>query len=68
MVLSIICRKCRNKDEKKFKEEPIQVLKVLDLINNIEKYQKSMVKENIRQEFRLKEIEKTRNYFINYEN
>ena len=61
-------RKCRNKDEKIFKEESIEVFKILDLINNIEKYQKSMVKENIRQEFRLKEIEKTRNYFINYEN
>ena len=61
-------RKCRNKDEKISKEESIEVFKILDLINNIEKYQKSMVKENIRQEFRLKEIEKTRNYFINYEN
>ena len=41
------------------KEEPIKILQVLGLIDNIEKYQK-----NVAQEFWLKGIEKTENYFI----
>ena len=37
LVLSIICRKCKNKDEKIFKEEElIEMLKILGLIENIE--------------------------------
>ena len=41
LVLSIICCKCKNKYEKIFKEkESIEILKILGLINNIEKYQK----------------------------
>ena len=41
LVLTIICSKCKNKDEKIFKEEEsIEILKILDLINDIEGYQK----------------------------
>ena len=41
LVLSIICSKCKNEDEKIFKEEePIETLKIIGLINNIEDYQK----------------------------
>ena len=44
--------KCDSKEEKIFKEaESINISKILDLINNIEKYQKNMT------EFRLKTIE-----------
>ena len=40
LVLSIICSKCKNKDEKIFKEEEsIEILKILGLVNSIEKYQ-----------------------------
>ena len=36
LVLSIICSKCKNEDEKLFKEEePIKILKILGLIENI---------------------------------
>ena len=37
LALSIICRKCENKDEKLFKEEEelIEILKFLGLIENI---------------------------------
>ena len=36
LVLSIICSKCENKNEKIFKEEKsIKILKILDLIKNI---------------------------------
>ena len=36
LVLSIICSKCKNEDEKLFKEEEsIEVLKILGLIENI---------------------------------
>ena len=41
LLLSIICSKCKNEDEKIFKEEEsIEILKILGLINNIEEYQK----------------------------
>ena len=44
---------CKNKDEKIFKEEEsIEILKSLGLI------------ENISQQFRLKNIDRTRNYFL----
>ena len=44
--------KCDSKEEKLFKEaESINISKILDLINNIEKYQKNIT------EFRLKTIE-----------
>ena len=36
LVLSIICRKCKNEDEQLFKEEkPIEILKIIGLIENI---------------------------------
>ena len=36
LVLSIICNKCKNEEEKIFKEkESIEILKVLGLIENI---------------------------------
>ena len=40
LILSIIFSKCKNEDEKIFKEkESIGILKVLGLIDNIVKYQ-----------------------------
>ena len=36
LVLSIICSKCKNEDEKLFKEEEsIEILKILGIIDNI---------------------------------
>ena len=36
LVLSIICSKCKNEDEKTFKEkESIEILKILGLFKNI---------------------------------
>ena len=44
-------------------EESIDILKILGLITNIEEYQKIYNHaENISQEFRLKNIDETRNY------
>ena len=41
LVLCIIYSKCKNEDEKIFKEEEsIEILKSHGLINNIEQYQK----------------------------
>ena len=40
LVISNICSKCKNQDEKTSKEEEsIEILKIIGLINNIEKYQ-----------------------------
>ena len=37
LVLSIICTKCKNEDEKKFKEkESVKILKILGLIGHIQ--------------------------------
>ena len=49
--LSIIYSKCRNEN---------QLIEMLKIYN----YFKNMSKENISQEFRLKEIDETNNYFI----
>ena len=38
IVVSFICSKCGSKDEKIFKEELIEISKILDLMNNIEQY------------------------------
>ena len=48
----------------KKKKNQWKILKVLRLQNSIEQYQKSMIEENIIQEFRFKEIDEQRNYFI----
>ena len=41
LVFCIICMKCKNEDEKTFKEkEQIAILKIISLINNIGEYQK----------------------------
>ena len=47
-------------------EESIEGLRILGLINNIEEYQKYIIRseENISQEFRLKNIDEARNYLI----
>ena len=64
LVLSIICSKCKNQDEKIFIEEKsIEILKILGLIEN-NNYFKNMAEENISQHFRLKNINETRNYFF----
>ena len=34
-VLSTICSKCENEDEKIFKEDSIEILKIIDLIKSI---------------------------------
>ena len=45
LVLSIICSKCKNEDEKIFKEEEsIEILKILGLIENIWLLSKKWVK------------------------
>ena len=57
LVHSIICSKCKNKDKKLFKEEePIEILNILGLFEN----SKKMTKENISQEFTLKNTGETR--------
>ena len=64
-VLSIICSYYGNKNEKIFKEEKsTEILKILGLVNKHRTERKNMAEENIIQEFRSKEIDKTRNYFI----
>ena len=35
LVLSIICSKCKNEDEKLFKEESIEILNIVGLSRNI---------------------------------
>ena len=41
LLLSSICNKCGNEDEKIYmEEESIEILKILHLINNIEEHQK----------------------------
>ena len=59
LLLSSICNKCGNEVEKIFEEEEsIEILKILELIE-IYNYFK-----NLSQEFRLKNIDETRNYFF----
>ena len=72
--MSILCDKCGNNDEKDEEEKLIDILKILVLINN--KYEQyilpneyvttlktNMVAEKS-QEFRLRNIDDTINYFI----
>ena len=35
LVLSMVCSKCKNEDEKIFEEESIEILEILSLIENI---------------------------------
>ena len=53
MVLSIICSKFKNEDEKVFKEELIEILKILGLIENIKLLEKYGRRKHS-QKFRLK--------------
>ena len=59
LVLSIICRKCKNEDEELFTEEV--ELKIYN-------YSKKMVEENLCLEFRLKNIDEITNYLIEERN
>ena len=60
-VPSVICERCE--DEKVFTEkESVEILKILDLIKNMQESQ--MKEENIRQGFRLKNLDETGNFFI----
>ena len=65
---SVVYSKYDHEYQKIFKEEDsIEILKILGLITNIEECQKLyiiMSEENISQDFRLKIIDETRNYFI----
>ena len=57
LVLSFTCDKYSSKEETILKKQSIKILKVLD-------FYLKMGDENISQEFRLKDIEQTRNYFV----
>ena len=68
-----ISNNCGIEDEKIFKEESIEILKIIGLITNIQEHQriyKSIRKyiiiseENLSREFRLENIDKTRSYLI----
>ena len=49
LVVSVICSKCKNEDEKIFKEEDsIEIAKILGLINNIETYNHAWGKHETR--------------------
>ena len=64
LVLFIIWSKCKNEDEKLFKEgESIGTLKILGLIEKYN-YFKNMGQENISQKFNLQNIGEIRNYLI----
>ena len=62
-VLSIICSKCGNEDEKYLKKKNQKGYSKCLVLLKIQNYFKNMVKESISQEFRLKSIDETRNYF-----
>ena len=54
LVLFIICSKCENEDKEKLKKNKKKVYN----------YFKNMTEKNISQEFRLKNIYETKNYFV----
>ena len=61
--LSSICNKCRSEDEKIFKEEgSMEIQNILGSINNIKNTKRK--KKDISQEFILKNIDETTNYFL----
>ena len=64
LVLFIIWSRCKNKNEKLFKEkQSFKILKIIGLIE-IFNYFKNMVEENISQKFRLKKLDDTRYCFL----
>ena len=63
LAFSIICSKCNNEDEKIFiDKESIEILNILGLMEN--NYSENIVEENISQKFRWKNVNETRNYFL----
>ena len=65
LSLSIVCSSCGYECGRIFKgEASTEILKIIGLINNIEDYQKYVImsEENVSQEFRLKNLDETRNY------
>ena len=60
LVCSIICREIENEDVKVFKEE--ESVKILKILGYNWKY--IITLENMSQEFRLKNIDRTRNHFL----
>ena len=67
LSLSIVCSSCGYECGRIFKgEASTEILKIIGLINNIEDYQKYVImsEENVSQEFRLKNLDETRNYWI----
>ena len=65
--LSIFYTDCSHEYKEIFKEEePIEILKILGLITNIKSIRSNinMSEESTIQEFRLKNIDETTNYFI----
>ena len=64
LVLSIICSKCENEDKKYLKKKnQLRYWKLLFQLK-IYNYFETMVEESICQEFRSKNIDETRNIFI----
>ena len=65
LVLSIICSKCGNKNDRISKEEEsIKIFQVLDLIKQkLHVHLIDMADRNIIKTFRLKNVDDARNYF-----
>ena len=62
--MPIICSMCKNQDEKIVKEEePILILKIVGLIKIYNCF-KNMAEENISKEFRLKNIDEIRKWWV----
>ena len=65
LSLSVICSKSKNEDEKISKEEkPIEILKILGLTENIWLLYVCAKNLSMNQKFRLKNIDETRNCFL----
>ena len=65
LSLSIICSKSKNEDEKISKEEePIEILKILALIENIWLLYVWAKNLSMNQKFRLRNIDEARNYSL----
>ena len=59
LVYSITCSMCENWDKKYWKKK-----ESIEILIKIYNYFKNMVKGNISQKFRLRNIDKTRNYVV----